>query len=57
MRLLIDCGNTRLKWALVVDGQVRPGGVFAHVGVPLVAELRREWGDLAGIDRVVIARR
>ena len=55
MKLLIDFGNTRLKWALVVDGQVRPGGVVAHAGVPLVAALRREWAELAGIDAVFVA--
>jgi type III pantothenate kinase len=55
MNLLIDFGNTRLKWALTVDGQMRPGGVFAHVGVPLAFELRREWGELAGIDAVFVA--
>jgi type III pantothenate kinase len=55
MNLLIDFGNTRLKWALSVDGKARPGGVFAHVGVPLAVELRREWGELAGIDAVFVA--
>jgi type III pantothenate kinase len=55
MNLLIDFGNTRLKWALTVDGQARPGGVFAHVGVPLALELRRDWSELAGIDAVFVA--
>ena len=55
MNLLIDFGNTRLKWALTVDGQARPGGVFAHVGVPLLVALRREWGELAGIHAVFVA--
>ena len=55
MNLLIDVGNTRLKWALMIDGQARPGGVFAHVGMPLALELRREWGELAGVDAVFVA--
>jgi len=55
MNLLIDIGNTRLKWALTIDGQARPGGVFAHVGMPLALELRREWGELAGVDAVFVA--
>jgi type III pantothenate kinase len=55
MKLLIDFGNTRLKWARQVDASARPGGVFAHVGVPLVTELRREWADIARIDAVFVA--
>ncbi|HEU4665686.1 MAG TPA: type III pantothenate kinase [Dokdonella sp.] len=56
MKLLVDFGNTRLKWASVVaDAPLRPGGVFAHADVPLVAELRREWGGLARVDSAWIA--
>jgi type III pantothenate kinase len=55
MKLLIDLGNTRLKWATVAAGPLQAGGVFAHVGVPLVAELRREWAELARIEAVYVA--
>jgi type III pantothenate kinase len=55
MKLLIDLGNTRLKWATAIDGQVRAGGVFAHSDVSLVSELRREWTDLARVEAVYVA--
>ncbi len=55
MKLLIDLGNTRLKWARLAGARMQAGGVFAHVGQPLVAELRREWVELARVDAVVVA--
>lgn len=55
MKLLIDFGNTRLKWASLVDGRMLPGGVFAHVGKPLPTELRSEWAELARVEAVLVA--
>lgn len=55
MMLLIDLGNTRLKWASLADGRMRPGGVFAHAGHELGARLRGEWNDLARPARVLVA--
>ena len=56
MKLLVDVGNTRLKWASIgADGQLRPGGVFAHADGSLVAELRREWGGLARVQSAWVA--
>jgi type III pantothenate kinase len=55
MKLLIDFGNTRLKWASLADGRMLPGGVFAHVGKPLPAELRSEWAKLARVEAVLVA--
>ena len=55
MKLLVDFGNTRLKWALLDRRQLRVGGVFAHAGVPFVAELRRDWAELARIEAVLVA--
>ncbi|MEO6076455.1 MAG: type III pantothenate kinase [Dokdonella sp.] len=43
MNLLIDFGNTRLKWASHVDGEVRPGGVFAHQQQSLAAAASNDW--------------
>lgn len=43
MNLLIDFGNTRLKWATHIDGEVRPGGVFAHQQQPLAAAASKDW--------------
>lgn len=34
MVLLLDIGNTRLKWAVFEQGQLRPGGAVAHEGKP-----------------------
>ena len=34
MKLLIDIGNTRLKWALVRDGQFIDSGAMVHDGEP-----------------------
>ncbi len=33
--LLIDLGNTRLKWAWYADGRLDPGGALVHRGQPL----------------------
>lgn len=55
MKLLVDFGNTRLKWALLDRRQLRVGGVFAHAGVPFVAELRRDWAELARVEAVLVA--
>ena len=43
MNLLIDFGNTRLKWASLDDGEVRPGGVFAHQQQALAAAASKDW--------------
>jgi type III pantothenate kinase len=55
MMLLIDLGNTRLKWATLAGARMRPGGVFAHAGHALDARLRGEWNDLARPARVLVA--
>jgi len=55
MKLLIDLGNTRLKWATLSAGRLQPGGVFAHGGTPLAARLRMEWSELARVEAVPVA--
>lgn len=55
MNLLIDLGNTRLKWATLAGGRMQPGGVFAHIGKALVADLRSEWIELARVGTVFVA--
>ena len=55
MKLLVDFGNTRLKWATLNQQRMQPGGVFAHAGVALIAELRREWSGFARVDAVLVA--
>ncbi|HEY0232234.1 MAG TPA: type III pantothenate kinase [Dokdonella sp.] len=55
MKLLIDFGNTRLKWATLIHGRMQAGGVFAHVERPLAAALRSEWTGLHRVDAVFVA--
>jgi type III pantothenate kinase len=55
MELLIDLGNTRLKWATLVGRRMQPGGVFAHIGKPLVAGVRTEWHEMARVGAVFVA--
>lgn len=55
MILLVDVGNTRLKWATLDGAGLIARGVFAHVGVALDAALRSEWSTLDAIDRVLVA--
>lgn len=55
MTLLIDFGNTRLKWAKLTNGRMQPGGVFAHGDIPLTTALRVEWAELAPVESVLVA--
>lgn len=55
MKLLVDYGNTRFKWALLDADALRIGGVFAHADVPLRAALAREWRTPQAIDAVFVA--
>lgn len=54
-KLLVDFGNTRLKWATLDAAALRPGGVFAHADVPLRGALAREWHALGVVDAVFVA--
>ncbi len=55
MKLLVDLGNTRLKWARARTGEVRAGGVFAHAGKPLATPLRGEWSEQPRVEAVFVA--
>ena len=55
MKLLIDLGNTRLKWATWSGSRLQAGGVFAHAGQSLLTELPREWVELVRVDAVLVA--
>lgn len=55
MKLLVDVGNTRLKWATCENGNMRPGGVFAHAGAALAPALQHEWAALRGVEAVFAA--
>lgn len=55
MKLLVDLGNTRLKWATLKNRHMQVAGVFAHVGKPLHADVRTGWAELAQVGAVCVA--
>jgi type III pantothenate kinase len=55
MNLLIDFGNTRLKWALWQQGRRSMGGVFAHAETPLQAALSSNWVALPRPQAVLVS--
>ena len=55
MTLLIDAGNTRIRWAEAVDGAVRPGGAEIHAGADLPELLDRTWSQLPAPGGVLAA--
>jgi len=59
MQLLIDLGNTRLKWAAVTPEGTRQGA-FAHAGPEqdardVAAVLDREWSALPRVQQICVA--
>ena len=54
MKLLVDVGNTRLKWALWDGHVLRPGGADAHAGNQAL-DLAPLWKDIHGVDAVIVA--
>lgn len=55
MQLLIDCGNTRLKWALASSGTISTRGAFEHAGADISIALEHEWSALPPIRRICVA--
>ena len=55
MKLLVDLGNTRLKWALWVNGRRTMGGVFAHADTTLEAALSNNWTALPKPTAIIVA--
>lgn len=55
MILLVDIGNTRLKWALTADADWLQRGVVAHRDCPPETLLSESWRDLPAPQRVVAA--
>lgn len=52
--LLVDLGNTRVKWALLRDGALGPASAVVHAGVGIAAALRPSWGALPRPGRVLV---
>jgi len=55
MHLLIDLGNTRLKWALAVPPAMSERGAFEHGGIEIARTLEREWAALPAVRRIFVA--
>jgi type III pantothenate kinase len=60
MQLLIDLGNTRLKWTTVAVGGAPERGAFAHAGPEqgdrdVSAALDREWAALPRLQSIYVA--
>ena len=55
MRLLIDFGNTRLKWAMWSQGRRLFGGVFAHADMPIEVALTTHWAALPAPTSIHVA--
>jgi type III pantothenate kinase len=55
MILLIDLGNTRLKWSWLADGQLQDGGGVVHRGRNLSVDLEHAWARLPEPEAVHVA--
>jgi len=54
MNLLVDIGNTSVKWALAGGRQLEATGRFTHRDRDLAVLLEQAWADLAAPDRLVV---
>ncbi|MCE5233622.1 MAG: type III pantothenate kinase [Xanthomonadaceae bacterium] len=55
MNLLLDLGNTRLKWARAEDGALTPGAPLAWADETMLHGLARRWAALPNPARVLVA--
>ncbi len=55
MQLLIDLGNSRLKWALGNAGTIMERGTFAHAGADVAHALHDAWTSWPTVTRVYLA--
>jgi type III pantothenate kinase len=55
MILLLDVGNSSIKWGVLTDGTVVPKGSFRHHGGDLVTAMREHWLSLARPERVLVS--
>jgi type III pantothenate kinase len=55
MHLLIDIGNSRLKWATATAGTIARRGAVAHADVAIDDVLAREWAGLRDVRSVHVA--
>lgn len=55
MILLLDAGNSRLKWAVLRNGQFEHGGVLEHADIALKELATAAWGELDPPEAVWVA--
>ena len=55
MMLLLDIGNTSVKWAVQENGVMSPGGCFQHMGEDFRALAQAAWGDLQAPEKIVVS--
>ncbi|MFN3918756.1 MAG: type III pantothenate kinase [Methylohalobius sp.] len=53
LELLVDSGNSRLKWGILRQGRLTPGPPLATAGRITETDLARLWGDLSATPRRV----
>jgi type III pantothenate kinase len=53
--LLVDIGNTRVKWALFANGRLQQQRAAAHAGWQAEDFARRLMGRARGIERIIVA--
>jgi type III pantothenate kinase len=54
MNLLVDMGNTSIKWALASGQQLVPGGRFVHRDSDPLPWMDQAWGRLAAPERILV---
>lgn len=55
MLLLVDVGNSRLKWASWDAGKLTPGEALAYRAEEFAAVLGEAWAELGAVTRVVVS--
>jgi type III pantothenate kinase len=55
MMLLLDIGNTSVKWAIQVNGVMSPGGCFRHQGEDFNTLAQVAWGGLQAPEKIVVS--
>lgn len=55
MNLLVDIGNTRLKWGISRNGEIEPGPARVHRGVEPEVLAETLWRNVDGPERVVVS--
>lgn len=55
MILLLDAGNSRLKWAMLQNGEFKQGGSFAYVARTISEQASAEWSELERPEAVMVA--